>query len=187
MGGKPRVRAEQVQPDVQPFASSKRLPEKDARVRSLKRRLQILESVRNELVGDIERAEKGLPLLTMLDDTFALRSLQDPEMPLNATRLRRQLWFHDRRIKARKSLRDAIRQLDPGSFHYGLVEALRILVMTSPDDKPRKLRDEFLLSAFERGLPKTDVQEAAEIRDVNALDGAFKRARKARRAQANSK
>ena len=134
-------------------------------------------------VEDIGRAEKGLPPLLRSEDDPALRLIRDPLAPLDKARLAQLLARHKPLAKAQQNLREAIRSfgLYSDDFVWGLGRALRELLMMTPEDSPKSQRDEYLLSAFERGLSKEDVQDAGEVPSIESVDQAFYRARNARK------
>ena len=138
-----------------------------ARVASLRRRLAIVDSVRDHVVQEIGRAERGLPSLLRGDGDAFVRS------PSTRGALAVDKMTH----RAKKRLCSAVDLLAMGDFGWGLEQAMLLLIMTAPDDSPRSRRDEILAAAEERGMSRSEIKKLAGMSD-EALRQAMSRARK---------
>ncbi len=140
-----------------------------ARVASLRRRLVIVDSVRDQLVNEIQRAERGLPSLLRSDGDALLRSPST----------RGALAVDKMMGRAKKHLCAAVDLLARGNFGWGLEQAMCLLIMTAPDDAPRSRRDEILAAAEERGMSRAELRKLAGT-NAPALRQALLRGRKRR-------
>lgn len=146
------------------------------RIASLERRLMILDSVREQLAGEISRAKAGHRSL--------MRSNGD--VLVGNPILRSALKLNDISHRARKHLRAAVAQFERfGDFGFALERTLALLVVAAPDDDPLSRRPEILLGAVERGDRDAVRLEAGRVEGATmsraTFDTALSKGRTARR------